>query len=107
MTKPILISVIFSIICAGIEGASDSAGPDIEGSQVNGHEVHGMAHIDSHEHDPDSDHDDHFCHCSVHAAALLSAVVYSATEERSVSPSSYDDHFSSLVDPPLLRPPNS
>ena len=107
MTKPILILMIVSIIFAGFEGATDSAGPDFEGSQVNGHEVHSSAHSESHEHDG-ADHDeDHFCHCSVHTAVLLSSVASSATEERSVSPSHYDDHFSSQVDPPLLRPPNS
>lgn len=107
MTKAILVSVFFSIMCASFEGASDGAGPDVEGSQVNGHEVHGSAHTDNHEHDSDSQQDDHFCHCSVHAAALLYTIVSSVTEERSVSPSRYDDRFSSLVDPPLLRPPNS
>ncbi len=108
MTKPILILMIVSVAFAGFEGATDAAGPDIEGShQVNGHEVHGSAHSESHEHDG-ADHDeDHFCHCSVHTAVLLSTLVSSATEERFVSPSHYDDHFSSQVDPPLLRPPNS
>jgi len=107
MTKPILISLIVSIMIAGFEGATDAAGPDIEGGQVNGHEVHGSSHSDSHEHDS-ADHDeDHFCHCSVHTAVLLSTVVSSANEEKSDSPRHYDEHFSSLADPPLLRPPNS
>ena len=87
MTKPILILMIVSIAFAGFEGATDAAGPDIEGSQVIGHEVHGSAHSESHEHDG-ADHDeDHFCHCSVHTAVLLSTVVSSATDEGSVSPS--------------------
>ena len=107
MTKRIIISLIFSILCAGFEGASDGAGPEIGGSQVNSHEVHGSPHFDNHEHDGDSQHDDHFCHCSVHAAALLFTVEYSATKERSVLRGRYDDHFSSLADPPLLRPPIS
>jgi hypothetical protein len=107
MTRAILISVFVSIIFAGYEGATDAAGPDIAGGKVDGHEVHGSAHIDSHEHDGDGHQDDHFCHCSVHAVALLTTLVSSATEERSVSSSRYDDRFPSLVDPPLLRPPNS
>jgi hypothetical protein len=110
MTRAILFSVFVGIIFAGFEGATDAAGPGFEGNQVNGHEVHGSAHIDSHEHDIDGhkhDGDDHFCHCSVHALALLTALVSSATEEKSVSSSRYDDQFSSLVEPPLLRPPNS
>jgi hypothetical protein len=114
MTRAILISAFASIIFAGFEGAADAANPDIAGGKVDGHEVHGSAHIDRHEHDGngheddgDDHEDDHFCHCSVHAAALLSTVVSPATEERSDSSSRYDDRFPSLVDPPLLRPPNS
>lgn len=50
MTRAILISVFVSIIFAGYEGATDAAGPDIAGGKVDGHEVHGSTHIDSHEH---------------------------------------------------------
>ena len=114
MTRAIVISVFVSIIFAGYEGATDAAGPDIAGGKVDGHEVHGSAHIDSHEHDgdrhehdSDGHQDDHFCHCSVHAVALLTTLASAATEEKSVSSSRYDDKFPSLVDPPLLRPPNS
>jgi len=106
MTRPILISVLLGIIFAGFEAAVDAAGPGIEADQDNGHEMHGSAHADNHEHDDDSHHDDHFCHCSVHAAALLSTVFIAATEERSVSSNRYVDRFSTLTDPPLLRPPN-
>ncbi len=114
MIRAVLFSVFVSIIFAGFEGATDAAGPGFEGNQVNSHEVHGSTHIDSHEHDVgghkhdgDGHQDDHFCHCSVHAVALLTTLVSSVTEEKSVSTSRYDDQFSSLVDPPLLRPPNS
>ncbi len=107
MTRPILILALLGIIFAGFEGVADAAGLDFEASQDNGHEVHGTAHVDSHEYDGDSHHDDHFCHCSVHAAAILSTVIVSATKERSVWPNRYDSRFPTLVAPPLLRPPNS
>lgn len=114
MTRTILISVFVSIIFAGYEGAADAAGPDTAGSTIDGHEVHGSAHIDiyvhdgdDHEHEGEDHQDDHFCHCSVHAVALLTTLVSSASEIRSASSSLYDDQFSSQVDPPLLRPPNS
>ena len=107
MTRPILILVSLGIIFAGFEGAADAAGLDFEASRDNGHEVHGTIHVDSHEHDGDSHHDDHFCHCSVHAAAILCTVFVSAPEERFVSTNRYDGRFSTLVAPPLLRPPNS
>jgi hypothetical protein len=107
MTRPILIFALLGIMFAGFEGATDAAGLDFETSQDHGHEVHGSAHFDSHEHDGDSHHDDHFCHCSAHAAALLSTAFASATQERSVWPNRYDGRFSTLVTPPLLRPPNS
>jgi hypothetical protein len=107
MTRAILISVFVSIIFAGFEGATDAASPDIAGGTVDGHEVHGSIHIDSHEHDGDGHQDDHFCHCSVHAVALLSTAVSSATEEISAMSGRYDDQYSSLVDSPRLRPPKS
>ena len=106
MTKSILFSVFVSIIFAGIESAADAAVTVLDADHDNGHEIHGSAHSESHEHDG-ADHDeDHFCHCSVHTVALLSCAVAYTAENRSVSSSRYENHFSSLVDPPLLRPPN-
>ena len=103
MTRAILISVLVSMLFAGLEGATDAAGPGIDTSQENGHEMHGPPHVESHEHEGD----DHFCHCGVHAVALLTSIDISVSENQSVSHSRYDDRFSSLLAPPLLRPPNS
>ena len=107
MTKPILFLALLGIIFAGFEGATDAAGLDFDAGQDNGHEVHGSTHVESHEHDDDSHHDDHFCHCSVHTMALPPTVLVSATEDKSVSSNRYDGRFTTLVTPPLLRPPNS
>ena len=107
MTKPILISVLLGIVFTGFEGAADAAGRDFAANRDHGHEVHGSAHAASHEHDGDSHHDDHFCHCSVHAMALPPTAFISATEDKSVSSNRYDGRFTTLVVPPLLRPPNS
>ena len=112
VTKSIVFSVFVSIIFAGIESAADAAGAVPDTDHDNGHEIHGSVHSESHDHD-DADHDDadheedHFCHCSVHSVALLSCAVAGTAETRFVSSSRYDYHFSSLADPPLLRPPNS
>ena len=111
MTKPILISVFVSMIFAGFESAADTAGSMVASGHDGGHEVHGSSHSVSHQHageNHDDEHDDeHFCHCSAHAVALLCIAVVSATEDRSVSSYRYKDHFSSLADPPLPRPPDS
>ncbi len=112
MTKSILFSVFVSIVFAGIESAANAAGAVPDADHDNGHEVHGSVHSESHEHDgtdhDDADHDeDHFCHCSVHSVALLSCVVAGTAKNQFVSSSRYVYHFSSLTDPPLLRPPNN
>jgi hypothetical protein len=106
MKKSILFSVFVSLIFAGFESAADAAGAVVTTDRDSGHEVHGSAHSESHEHDG-ADHDeDHFCHCSVHAAAIVSCAVAGLADNRSVSLIRYAVRFSSLVDPPLLRPPN-
>ena len=106
MKRSILFSVFVSIIFAGFESAADAAGAVANTDRDSGHEVHGSAHSESHEHDG-ADHDEeHFCHCSVHAAAIASCEVAGSADNRSVSLSHYAVRFSSLVDPPLLRPPN-
>jgi hypothetical protein len=107
MSRSILISVFVSIVFAGFESAADAAGPIIDSGHESSHEVHGSIHSDSHEHDGDDHDEDHYCHCSAHAAALLSFAIACTPENRSVSSCRYEDRFSSLVDPPLLRPPNS
>lgn len=107
MVKAILIFVISSLILAGFEGVADAAGPTAADGQDHSHELHGSVHADGHEHDGASDHDDHFCHCSVHAVALLSAAVMSIPREISIAMTDCDSHFSSQVPALLLRPPNS
>ena len=111
MRRSILFSVFVSVVFAGIESATDAAAAVVDADQYNVHEIHGSAHSESHEHDgadhDDADHDeDHFCHCSVHTAALLSCGIAFTAENRSVSSSYYETRFSSLADPPLLRPPS-
>ena len=107
MTRTILIAVFVSIVFAGFESAADAAGFVVDSGHESGHEVHGSAHSDSHEHDGENHDGEHFCHCTVHAAAIIPSIVVCTAEEIFVSSSRYDDRFSSLVDPPLLRPPNS
>ena len=107
MVRSILITVFVSMIFAGFESAADAAGPMVDSGHESTHEVHTSPHMLGHEHDGDEHDDEHFCHCSAHTAAIFSINAICALEERSVSPTSCDNRFSSLADPPLLRPPNS
>jgi hypothetical protein len=106
MVRSILITVLVSIIFAGFESAADSAGPMVESGHAGIHEVHTSPHMSGHEHDGDDHDDEHFCHCSVHTAAIFSIDAICPLEERSVAPTGCDNRFSSLADPPLLRPPS-
>lgn len=106
MTRAVLFTVFACIVFAGIESAADAAGPDWEVDSGGSHELHGTTHDEHHESDDDSHHDDHFCHCNAHGVALAPVDMVPATHALHVSHLRYDDHFTSLVAPPLLRPPN-
>ena len=107
MARVILFSVLVSILFSGFESAAEAVGPAWDNDQDVSHEAHGKLHTDYHEQDGDSQHDDHYCHCNVHAAALLAVEIDTSVNEPYASRGSYDHRFTSLVAPPLLRPPNS
>jgi hypothetical protein len=107
MSRFILISVLIGYVFVGFEGLTDGSGPVTDADQDHGHEVHSQMHVDNHEHDGDSDHDDHFCHCSAHAAAIFSLTAPPAAVASHVSAVRFDSRFSSRAGPPLLRPPNA
>jgi hypothetical protein len=107
MSRLILISVLIGYVFVGFEGLTDASGPVLDVDQDHSHEVHSQMHVDNHEHDGDSDHDDHFCHCSAHAAVLFSQMASPAAVGSQVSPVRLDSRFSSRAGPPLLRPPNA
>lgn len=108
MSRAILILVLFSTMFAVLEGAADGAGIGMPGDQEGSHEIHDSVHVDEHEHDGTTDdHDDHFCHCSVHAVAILSAFATPPMQKPSATTVRHDNRFSSRSGPPLLRPPIS
>ena len=107
MNRAILILALFSTTFATLEGAAEVAGVGISGDHERSHEMHDSVHSDEHEHEGTDDHDDHFCHCNVHAVALLSVFVTPSMQMFSSSTTRHDNHFSSRAGPPLLRPPNS
>lgn len=107
MTRTILIIVLIGMLLAGFEGAADAAGPEMTVGQDHGHEFHGSIHVESHEQGDAADHEDHFCHCGVHAVALLSVVITPVIRKSSKPSARHDRRVASLASPPLLRPPNS
>lgn len=106
MTRTICISVLCGILFSGFEGVAESAGSaPVDGHEHN-HEIHGPGHDNRHDHDESGDHDDHFCHCGVHAPALVSSIVTPVIPGSPVSANRFSERFSSLHSPPLLRPPD-
>ena len=106
MTRAISIAVLCGIVFSGFEGVAESAGASPIGAHENGHEMHGSGHDKSHDHDESGHHDDHFCHCGVHAPALVSSIVTPLVPGSLVSTNRYSERYSSLHSPPLLRPPD-
>ena len=107
-----MCAAFFCIVFAGIESTADAAGPDLIVDHGGSHELHGTAHdhephSTAHDDDDDGHHDDHFCHCNAHAAALPAIDIVGMGEEPSLSHRRYSVYFTSLVAPPLLRPPNA
>jgi len=107
MTRTILILVLIGMMLAGFEGAADAAGPEMPHGQDHGHEFHGSAHANNHEQGDVADYDDHFCHCGMHAVALLPVIVTPVAQKSSRPNTRLDRRVSSLAGPPLLRPPIS
>ena len=106
MTRAIGIAVFCGIVLSGFEGVAESANPSPVDAHEHGHEIHGSGHGESHDHDKSSDLDDHFCHCGVHAPALVSSIVTPVVPGTPVSTNRHSERFSSLLSPPLLRPPD-
>jgi len=107
MSRAVLILVMFSTAFTALEGAVDIAGAGMLGDRESSHEMHDAIHIDEHEHDGTDDHDDHFCHCTAHAVALLSELVTPAMQLPRIATLRHDNRFTSQFGPPLLRPPIS
>ena len=107
MKRAIILAVLTGFIFSGLESVAETLDPLAADAQERGHEIHGSVHADDHEHNEASDHDDHFCHCGVHAVALLSSHVAPVVAGSSVTSTRHDVSFSTLRGPPLLRPPTA
>ena len=105
MNRAIILAVLTGVVFSGLESAAETVGPMSADTHERGHEIHGSVHANHHDHGESSDHDDHFCHCGVHAVALLSSHVPPVVAAPSVTSTRHDVTFSTLQDPPLLRPP--
>ena len=111
MKRAIILAVLTGFIFSGVESVAETLGPLSVDTHERGHEIHGSVHANHHDqssdHGESSDHDDHFCHCGVHAVALLSSHVPPAVTAPPVTSTRHDVSFSTLQDPPLLRPPTA
>ena len=102
MTKATLIFVMLGLIVSAIEGAADAANLQTSDAESHGHELHANGHDEAQHHDGA---DGHFCHCGVHAPALLAVVDLDISDKYSESISEVVHTFASRVPPLLLRPP--
>jgi hypothetical protein len=102
MTKATLIFVMFGLIVSAIEGAADAAIFQASDVESHGHELHPNGHDAAQHHD---DAEGHFCHCGVHAPALLTVVDLDISDKYSESIGEVVYAFASRVPPLLLRPP--
>jgi|GEM_PF-3926908 len=104
--------LIFSIASAGVDAANDVESLGACDEQI-AHEAHAhgaCADRDSESEDPaapDGESSAHFCHCSVHAPALLSSVEPIAVPAPEPSPSCPTSLCGTLRSPPPVRPPKS
>jgi hypothetical protein len=107
MKRFVVATVLLSMLFTSFEGAADVAGSAAAGERDHSHEVHGTLHSSDEQHENATDHEDHFCHCSVHAVALTSIEFAAVDHELPILRVRYDSRFNSVSSPPLLRPPNS
>ena len=112
MSKAIVIFVCVSLVFAGLEGAAEAATFDDSGHDA-GHELHGAGHTadhdhnHDHEHDGDEDHEGHFCHCSLHALALLYAPIKTSMPKTYIATGRYELRIPFRAPTPPLRPPTA
>jgi ABC-type Zn2+ transport system substrate-binding protein/surface adhesin len=107
MTRTVIIAVIAGLVFSGFEAVAETGDVEAIDAHGHGHEIHSSAHTGGHDHDDSTDHDDHFCHCGLHAPALLSSYVTPVAPAVATGTTLHDGRFSSLPSPPLLRPPNA
>ncbi|HEX6995729.1 MAG TPA: hypothetical protein VF339_16475 [Gammaproteobacteria bacterium] len=105
--------LIFSIASAGIDAATDaeSLGPCDEQVAHEAHSDHGAAlEATSDPTDPaapNGDNSVHFCHCGLHAPALLSSAEPGLVPASEPSPSVPTSLCGTHRSPPPVRPPKS
>jgi hypothetical protein len=104
MSRVIIIAVLAGVFFSSLEGVAETIDVASADPHEHGHELHSPAHANDDHHD---DHDDHFCHCGLHAPALLSSCVTPVALALATGTTLHDDRFSSLPNPPLLRPPDA
>lgn len=106
MRRIVTIVLMLTLLTGGLEAAADFGGIQTDDLSAT-HEVHG----DFHDDDPGrSDGDDkdprHFCHCSAHGAAVITAIPLPSLTAAATFGSTITLLHGTQEIPPLLRPPN-
>ena len=99
--------VLAGIVVSGLESVLESAGPGPFDAHEHGHEAHDPLHFAGQDQDDEGEHDDHFCHCGVHSAALIATEVTLIAPRPPRDASRLDVSFETRHSPPLLRPPKA
>ena len=95
--------LVCGLMFAGFERVAEAAGPGAPSELHDAHDLHAEF---GHDDDGEEAHA-HFCHCTVHGAALLLELAELNFSKADCSRRPYRIQTSSRGDPPPLRPPNT
>ncbi len=108
MNRAVFSMFVCGLMFAGLEGAVDAAGLVAPSELHDAHDLHApFTHAaDAHDHADDGEKaHGHFCHCTVHGAALLPDLAALNFSKADCARRHKRVQASSRGDPPLLRPP--
>ena len=108
MNRVVITMFVCGLVFAGFEGAADAVGLVVPSELHDAHDLHSQfAHAaDAHDHADDGEEEHgHYCHCTVHGAALLPDLAELNFSKADCGGRPHRVQASSRGDPPLIRPP--